>query len=93
MRARFVVLILIVVLLTVFIMQNSEQASFHVFFENMMLSTRAVLAAVAVLSFILGLSIGKRPKARPAATDEEYNSDETRHSANDLSDEDKDYIN
>ena len=93
MRAKTLILILIAVLLTMFIMQNSQVTGFTVFFTKANLSTQTVLATVAVLSFVVGTSVGTKRKKQPQVNgDDDYTNLDEKPSSG-LSDEDKDYIN
>jgi preprotein translocase subunit SecG len=91
MRIKTMIIIIITVLLTVVIMQNTEEVNFNFLFSTFRISKLLMLTAVAVVAFVIGILVRRpgRPKY-PKGNDEdiEYEKKQT----NTLSDEDRDYI-
>jgi len=91
MSLKTIIIIAITVLLTTILMQNTDQVKFTILFADVYLSKLVVLAAVAFISFILGIIVGRPKKAKydiGAYHDELHKND-----PDTLSDEDRDYIN
>jgi uncharacterized integral membrane protein len=91
MRIKTMFLILITVLLTVVIMQNTDEVLFKFLFATFRISKLVILLAVAIVAFIIGVLVGRpgRPKYIKGH-DEEIET--TNKPSNTLSDEDRDYI-
>jgi uncharacterized integral membrane protein len=91
MRIKTMFLILITVLLTVVIMQNTDEVPFKLLFATFRISKLVMLLAVAIVAFIIGVLVGRpgRPKYIKGY-DEEIET--TNKPSNTLSDEDRDYI-
>ena len=91
MRIKTMFLILITVLLTVVIMQNTDEVLFKFLFATFRISKLVMLLAVAIVAFIIGVLVGRpgRPKYIKGQ-DEEIET--TNKPSNTLSDEDRDYI-
>ncbi|MFI5163161.1 MAG: hypothetical protein ACHQHN_17905, partial [Sphingobacteriales bacterium] len=91
MRIKTMVIIIITVLLTVVIMQNTERVDFNFLFSTFRVSKLIMLLLVALVSFIIGILVGRpgKPKYVPGQVE-----DPTDHKkqSNTLSDEDRDYI-
>jgi uncharacterized integral membrane protein len=81
----------IVVLLTIIIMQNTDEVKFTILFSTIYMPKVAVLTAVAVAAFILGVLVG-RPKNKKYNIGEHYDERHADEDKNTLSDEDRDYI-
>lgn len=91
MRIKTMVIILITVLLTVVLMQNTEEVKFTFLFSTFYLPKLVMLTAVSVVAFILGILVGRPKKVRSISgdfADDDYSKDKT----DTLSDEDRDYI-
>lgn len=100
MRLKTIFIVVVAVLLTVVIMQNSGPVYWKILFFTTYTSKLTILLAVAVLAFVVGFLAG-RPKRTRLSTDVNHGYDEpTRDRTNDitdkpkntLSDEDRDYI-
>ncbi len=85
------VIIIITILLTVVIMQNTENVKFNFLFSTFIISKLVMLASVAIVAFIVGVLVGRPGKPKYVqGTNEE--ADRTKKQPGTLSDEDKDYI-
>ncbi|MBV8389041.1 MAG: hypothetical protein JO080_04500 [Mucilaginibacter sp.] len=91
MRIKTMFIIFVTVLLTIVIMQNSKEVPFTFLFATFYLSKLVMLLTVAVVSFILGVLVGRpgRPKYIQGR-DEEFEESKTKPDT--LSQEDRDYI-
>ena len=86
------VMILIAVLLTVVIMQNTGPVSFKLLWAVFYISKLWMLLLVAIVGFIIGFMIGRPGRPRYIkGQDEEIET--PKPSTNTLSDEDREYIN
>jgi len=86
------VIIIITVLLTVVIMQNTDEVLFKFLFSKFYISKLVVMLIVAIIGFIIGVLIARpgKPKYIPGQVEEPGNHKKT---SDTLSDEDRDYIN
>jgi uncharacterized integral membrane protein len=91
MSIRNICALVIVVLLTIIIMQNTDEVKFTLLFSTVYMSKVAVLTAVSVAAFILGVLVG-RPKNKKYDIGEHYDTLHEDDDKNTLSDEDRDYI-
>lgn len=91
MSIKNIIALIIVVLLTVVFMQNTDEVKFTILFSSVYLSKVAMLTAVAVFAFILGVLVG-RPKNKKYNISEHYNDIHGKDNPDTLSDEDRDYI-
>ena len=84
-------IILVTVLLTVVVMQNTKEVPFNFLFATFYVSKLVMLLTVAIASFIVGVLVGRpgRPKYVPGR-DEEMEEGKTKPDT--LSQEDRDYI-
>ena len=86
------VIILITVLLTVVLMQNTEPVKFKFLFGEFYMSKLVALAAFAAVAFILGILVGRPKRVRQISQD--FDDENHVHEKTDtLSDEDREYIN
>jgi uncharacterized integral membrane protein len=83
--------LVIVVLLTIIIMQNTDEVKFTILFSSVYMSKVPVMTAIAVAAFILGVLVG-RPKNKKYNISEHYDELHQHDDKNTLSDEDRDYI-
>jgi uncharacterized integral membrane protein len=91
MRIKTMIIILITVLLTVVLMQNTEPVKFTILFGTFYISKLMALASFAVVAFILGVLVGRPKKVKTLGggfNDGDYDGKEP----DTLSDEDRDYI-
>ncbi|MDB5135829.1 MAG: hypothetical protein JWP37_2432 [Mucilaginibacter sp.] len=92
MRIKTMVIIIITVLLTVVIMQNTDEVLFNFLFSSFRVSKLVMLLSVAVVAFIVGVLVGRPGKPRYIkGQDEEI--ENSKKPSDTLSDEDKNYIN
>lgn len=85
------IIILITVLLTVVLMQNTGRVNFEILWATVPMSKLVMLAFVAVAGFILGLLVGRPRRARRLGGDSaDINLEKGK--AGTLSDDDKEYI-
>jgi uncharacterized integral membrane protein len=91
MRIKTMFIIIITVLLTVVIMQNTKEVPFNFLFATFYVSKLIMLLAVAIVSFVVGVLVGRpgRVKYVPGH-DEEI--EEPKNKPDTLSQEDRDYI-
>jgi uncharacterized integral membrane protein len=84
-------IILVTVLLTVVVMQNTKEVPFTFLFATFYISKLVLLLSVAVVSFIVGVLVGRpgRPKY-VQERDEDMDAPKTKPDT--LSQEDRDYI-
>ncbi len=91
MRITTMLIIVITVLLTIVLMQNTEPVKFDILFGSFYISKLAALAGFGAVAFVLGVLVGRPKKARSIADDDE-DDDYTNNKPDTLSDEDRDYI-
>ena len=91
MSIRTILSLVIVVLLTIVIMQNTDEVKFTLLFSTVYMSKVGVLTAVALGGFILGVLVA-RPKNKKYNIGEHYDELHADEDKNTLSDEDRDYI-
>jgi uncharacterized integral membrane protein len=103
MSFKTIVIIVLAVFITVIFMQNTDQVMFTLLWKEIYVSKLIMMLIVTVFGFIIGVIVA-RPKRKKKelvlenttssknmnSTDEDYISMKKK---NDLSDEDKDYIN
>jgi uncharacterized integral membrane protein len=91
MRITTMLIIIITVLLTVVLMQNTDPVRFTVLFGTFYVSKLAALLTFGVVAFILGILVGRPKKARSIAGSNPQDNDGDNDSDT-LSDEDREYI-
>ena len=91
MSIKNIIALIIVVLLTVVFMQNTDEVKFTILFSSVYLSKVAMLTAVAAFAFILGVLVGC-PKNKKYNISEHYNDIHGKDNPDTLSEEDRDYI-
>jgi len=91
MRIKTMIIIFITVLLTVVIMQNTDDVPFKFLFAKFYISKLVLMLAVAFIGFIVGVLIARpgKPKYIPGVVED---ADPNKKQTNTLSDEDRDYI-
>jgi hypothetical protein len=91
MRIKTIIIIIITVLLTVVIMQNTDTVPFKFLFAKFYASKLSVMLIVAVVSFLIGVMVGRpgRPKYIPGQVQDV---DPSKKQTDTLSDEDREYI-
>lgn len=90
MRTKTIFIILFTALITVFLMINTDAVEFNFIFLKSEISKLLVVGVCTFIGFILGYWAG-RPKTTVSTYDKEV--DEHDVKKNNLSDEDRDYIN
>lgn len=91
MRIKTIVIILITILLTVVIMQNTERIWFKILFFTVPVSKMIMLLSSAVAGFIIGWLAG-RPKRKYRLSEPNRTATGNKEDSDTLSDEDKNYI-
>ena len=92
MRIKTIVIILITVLLTIVIMQNSDQVLFKILFFETRISKLIIMLLIAAVAFVLGYLVG-RPKRVIRLGGDTDGDDLHQNKPGTLSDDDKEYIN
>lgn len=92
MRIKTILIILITVLLTIVLVQNTGPVYFAFLWTTFRLSKLIMLAAVGVVAFILGVLAGRPSRVKRLGDDPHTNQPE-KENPNTLSDEDREYIN
>lgn len=92
MRTKTIVVIGITVILTIVLMQNTDVVDFAFLWANFRISKLVMMIGVSVISFILGVLVGRR-KSIKRFDDEDLDNHRGNDNTNTLSDEDRDYIN
>ena len=91
MRIKTIIIILITVLLTVALMQNTGKIPFDFLWASFSVSKLLVMLIVALIAFVLGILVG-RPKRITKLAEEFIEGNQDKRKTNTLSDEDRDYI-
>ncbi|MDB5086769.1 MAG: hypothetical protein JWR09_763 [Mucilaginibacter sp.] len=92
MRIKTIVIIVITILLTIVLMQNTGRVNFDFLWATFWMSKLVMLFFVAAISFVLGVLVG-RPKRVKRLGGDYTDPNFDKGNSNTLSDEDKDYIN
>jgi uncharacterized integral membrane protein len=92
MRIKTILIVVITVLLTTALVQNNKPIDFNFFWATFTLSELVMLLIIAIVSFVLGLLVG-RPGRASRKTDDAIASDPSKIKPGTLSDSDRDYIN
>ena len=92
MRIKTIIIILITVVFTIVLMQNTGPVTFSFLWADFRISKLTMLLLVAIVAFIIGVLVGRPNKVkRLGDTPLDENTDHT--NPNTLSDEDREYIN
>jgi uncharacterized integral membrane protein len=91
MRIKTIIIILVTVMLTIVLMQNTEPVYFSFLWATFKMSKLVMMAFVGVIAFILGVLVG-RPSRVKKLGGTFIEGEHERENPNTLSDEDKDYI-
>ena len=92
MRIKTIIIILITVILTVVLMQNTDNVNFNFLWATFRVSKLVMLGLIALIAFILGVLVGRPKRVKRLGgdfTDDNIDKGKT----NTLSDEDKEYLN
>ncbi len=91
MRITTMLIIIITILLTIVLMQNTDPVRFTILFTDVRMSKLSAMATTAVVGFILGYMVGRPKRAREIAP--QYREDDKDDDDFDtLSEEDRKYI-
>lgn len=91
MRAKTIFIIIFTVLITVFLMINTDQVNFDFIFTEAPVSKLLVIGVCTFIGFILGYMAG-RPKVTISTYDKESPLENPEDLKKSISDEDRDYI-
>jgi uncharacterized integral membrane protein len=91
MRIKTIIIILVTILLTAVLMQNTGRDHLDFLWTTFYMSKLLMLALVAVIAFVLGWLVG-RPKTIKRLGSDFTEGDSEKENTNTLSDEDKEYI-
>ena len=91
MRITTMLIIVITILLTIVLMQNTDPVRFTILFSDVRMSKLAAMATTAAVGFVLGYLVGRPKRARQIAPN--YREDDIEDDDPDtLSEEDRRYI-
>jgi putative membrane protein len=91
MSIKTITIIIITVLLTAALAQNTDDVTFAFLFMNFRISKLAIMIGMTVVGFVLGYLVG-RPKKAKFDIEGYHDNIHTKEDKNTLSDEDRDYI-
>jgi hypothetical protein len=91
MRIKTMFIILVTVLITIVLVQNTGAVSFSFLWATFRISKLVMLTAVAAVAFILGVMFSRPNRIKRLGGDYPDDIDE-KENPNTLSDEDRDYI-
>jgi uncharacterized integral membrane protein len=91
MRIKTIIIIVLTILITVVLMQNTGPVTFTILFSDVHVSKLVVLAIIALFAFILGILVG-RPRRTKYISNDFPEKNENYENPNTLSDEDREYI-
>jgi uncharacterized integral membrane protein len=92
MRIKTIFLIVVTILLTIIIMQNNQTYNFNILFWHPLVSNLVVMAVIAIISFIIGILVG-RPRKVKFDNSHPSLDNPTGTKPDTLTDEDREYIN
>jgi len=92
MRIKTILIILITVMLTIVLMQNTEPVNFSFLWADFRMSKLVMMTGISVIAFILGVLVG-RPSRVKKLGGTFIEGEHQRKDPDTLSDEDKEYIN
>jgi uncharacterized integral membrane protein len=90
MSIKTIIIIIITVLLTIVLMQNTDSVKFTLLFTSAYIPKLVVMTAVSVVAFILGVLVGRPKKAKYDIGG--YHDNIHKDDPDTLSDEDREYI-
>jgi uncharacterized integral membrane protein len=91
MRIKTMLIILVTVLITLVLVQNTEPVYFSFLWATFRMSKLVMMAVVGLVAFILGVLVGRPSKVKKLGADY-IEGEHERNSPGTLSDEDRDYI-
>lgn len=89
MRIKTITVIVITILLTVVLMQNTETVKFTFLFTEIYIPKLVMMTLVSIVAFVLGILVGRPTKVNRLGDDNNL----INGASGTLSEEDKDYIN
>ncbi|WP_316824002.1 lipopolysaccharide assembly protein LapA domain-containing protein [Pedobacter miscanthi] len=92
MSAKTISIIILTVLLTVFLMVNTEPVDFDFLVATVPVSKLLVIGICIIIGFIIGFVVGRPRKTVSSYDDEIERKSQPTGNKNELSDEDRDYI-
>lgn len=92
MRIKTIVIILITILLTIVLVQNSSVVSFKFLWATFWMSKLIMLLFVGAIFFVLGVLVGRPKRVKKLGGDFDPTISSQNNSST-LSEEDRDYIN
>ncbi|MGI4020487.1 MAG: hypothetical protein ACRYFA_03205 [Janthinobacterium lividum] len=92
MKAKTLFAILLTVLITIVMMQNSDEVKFKVLFWELYLPKLVILTGVIFIGIILGLIMASRPAKTIYTNTNNGNQNNNQNRFDTLSAEDRDYI-
>ena len=91
MSIKTITIIVITILLTTALVQNTDEVTFAFLFMNFRISKLTIMITMTVIGFILGFLVG-RPKKAKYDIGGYHDNIHNKEDNNTLSDEDRDYI-
>jgi uncharacterized integral membrane protein len=91
MRIKTMFIILVTVLITLVLVQNSDAVYFKFLWASFRMSKLIMMAIVGIVTFILGVLVGRPSRVKKLGADY-IEGEHERNSPGTLSDEDRDYI-
>jgi putative membrane protein len=91
MSAKTISIIILTVLLTIFLMVNTEPVDFDFLVAAVPVSKLLVIGICIIIGFIIGFVVG-RPRKTVSSYDDEIERNQPTRNKKELSDEDRDYI-
>ncbi|GAA4201105.1 hypothetical protein GCM10022289_13990 [Pedobacter jeongneungensis] len=91
MSAKTISIIIVTVLLTIFLMVNTEPVDFDFLVATVPVSKLLVIGICIIIGFIIGFVVG-RPRKTVSSYDDEIEKHQPVSNKKELSDEDRDYI-
>lgn len=92
MRIKTIVIVVIAILLTIVLMQNTGRVDFNFLWATFWISKLTMLFFVALIAFVLGFLVGRPKRIKKLGGDFTGDNNDKPNSGT-LSDEDKNYIN
>jgi len=91
MSAKTISIIILTVLLTAFLMGNTDSVTFHFLWMVFDMSMLLAIGICVIIGFIIGFVVG-RPRKTVSSYDDEIERNQPVSNKKELSDEDRDYI-
>ena len=91
MSGKTIFIIILTVILTIFLMVNTEPVDFDFLVTTVAVSKLLVIGICIIIGFIIGFVVG-RPRKTVSSYDDEIQKNQSISNKKELSDEDRDYI-